>query len=145
MTILERVLIQILKSLQFKQFRNHQLLLLLTKGELNLGVDTFWIYEYGFHCLWITSILELVRKGEESSATDQKQQKMIQQYVKCVEEELEDTVTTEVMSANHAEPSSEGNFIFSIVIAQVNLFLHLYISRCVCVLFHIHSVCLSIP
>ena len=45
--------------------------------------------------------------------------------VRCVEEELEDTVTTEEMCVNHAEPSSEGNFIFSIVIAQVNIFLHI--------------------
>ena len=45
--------------------------------------------------------------------------------VRCVEEELGDTVTTEEMCVNHAEPSSEGNFILSIVIAQVNLFLHL--------------------
>ena len=48
--------------------------------------------------------------------------------VRCVEEELEDTVTTEEMCVNHAEPSSEGNYIFSIVIAQVNIFLHISID-----------------
>ena len=48
--------------------------------------------------------------------------------VRCAEEELGDTVTTEEMCANHAEPSSEGNFYLSVLVAQVNLFLHLSID-----------------
>ena len=41
--------------------------------------------------------------------------------VRCAEEELGDTVTTEEMCVNHAEPSSEGNYSYIIINHKIKL------------------------